>query len=253
MTPVTSIKSPEKSPAHNNRVLMLSVLCAVINMAAVTAAHGSDPIITASSSVSISASNAPSISADQQIFHGIFNDHPFWLRLQAPDKQFGKNRVCQLVYTQPDEKTLGGTSITDCPFILIDTTARIVAWNGRDKGSKIVPAAPTGYSITKESLHGEGLDREIHLADLTIPGDRAWDLHLAPVQLALTWKSGSTGTIRVIDFFGSRHAEKLTATWTDTNVAIAGTNYTITADKNGQLATLTTADGKAVLEIKSRQ
>jgi hypothetical protein len=232
---------------HERSQQRILLLCLFI--LSTTSLCAADPAINPTTNPTIN----PTIAAERQVIFGTFHNHPFWLNLKAPDPQYGKNRFCELVYTQPDEKTLAGTTISDCPFLLIDNTARVVAWNGRDKGSKIIPAAPNGYAITKESAHGEGLDREIQLADMTINGDRAWDLHLAPVHLALTWKSGSTGTIRVIDFFGPRHAEKLTATWTDTNIAIAGTNYTITADKNGQLATLTTADGKTVLEVKSRQ
>jgi hypothetical protein len=188
-----------------------------------------------------------------QVIHGTFQGQPFWLRLQAPDKQFGNNRVIELVYTPPTVAELKGTHITDCPFLLVDNAARIVAWNGRDIGSKVVPAAPTGYTITHERLMGEGDDRTITLENITVPGATAWDLRIAPILLALTWKADSAATVRLIDFFGPRHGEALVLSWEGTAVTIAGNQYTITPNQTGHLAALTAADGSKLITIAGRE
>ena len=60
------------------------------------------------------------------VMHGTFANAKFWFRLQVPDKQFGVNRVCELVYTPPSASDLGGTQMSDCPFLL----ARLVSLLG---------------------------------------------------------------------------------------------------------------------------
>ena len=186
-------------------------------------------------------------------FHGTFANAPFWFRLQAPDKQFGKNRVCELVYTPPKVEELAGTHLSDCPFLLVDAAARIVAWNGRDIGTKAVPAAPTGYQVTHERSVGTGEDRQISLDDIKIPGDLGWDLRIAPILLALTWKPDTSASVRLIDLFGPRHAEALTLSWKNTAVTMAGVQYTITQNAQGQLATLTAADGTNLITVMAHQ
>jgi hypothetical protein len=195
----------------------------------------------------------PLLADDPQELHGTFAGQRFWLRLLPPDQQFGKNRVLQLVYTPPAESVLDGAHLSDCPFLLINQQARIVAWNGRDTGSKAVPAAPTGYAITREVSVPEGDDRRIDLQTRTIPGERGWDLHVAPLLLALVWRPGSNADLRAVDLFGPRHAQALRITWQDTRITIAGTACTITADAHGRLHTLTAADGSPLLTIAARQ
>ena len=192
------------------------------------------------------------VDAAQQDVHGTFAGEKFWMRLSPPDKQFGSNRVLQLVYTPPAESETGGAHLSDCPFLLLDPQLRIVAWNGRDTGSKAVPGAPDGYAITREVTVARDQDKGIDLQPRTIAGERGWDLRSAPLLLALGWRSGTTSTARVVDLFGPRHADKLTLAWQDTAVTIAGTAYTVTPDENGRLKSLATADGAVVLTVAGR-
>ncbi len=195
----------------------------------------------------------PTIPNGVHVFHGKFNGQPFWFRLQAPNKQFGENRVCELVYSPPTTASFNQTHISDCPLLLVDNAARIVAWNGRDIGTKAVPAAPSGYSVTREYFEGEGEKRLIKLDTATIPGGTGWDLHIAPILLALTWKADSTGAVRVVDLFGTRQKESLAASWNGTTATIADVQYTITVDKDGKLAALTAPDATKTLEITTRE
>lgn len=192
------------------------------------------------------------VDTSQHELHGNFAGQPFWARLTLPEKQFGNNRVMQLVYTPPSDADLGGAHLSDCPFLLLDTHLRIVAWNGRDTGTQAVPGAPNGYSITREVSIVEGDDKRIDLEQRTITGERGWDLRAAPVLLALGWRSGSTFTTRAIDLFGPRHGEALTITWQDTAVTIAGTTYTAIPDEQGRLKSLTNADGTVLLSVTTR-
>ena len=201
---------------------------------------------------SLLSAGEPLIDKTQQELHGTFAGQPFWARLTLPEKQFGNNRVLQLVYTPASDADLGGAHLSDCPFLLLDPQLHIVAWNGRDTGTQAVPAAPSGYSITREVSLVEGDDKRIDLQQRTITGERGWDLRAAPILLALGWRRGSTFTARAIDLFGPRHGEALTITWQDTAVTIAGTAYTAVADENGRLKNLTAADGSALLTVTTR-
>lgn len=194
----------------------------------------------------------PLIDNTQHELHGTFAGQPFWGRLTLPEKQFGNNRVLQLVYTPANVADLGGAHLSDCPFLLLDPQLRIVAWNGRDTGTQAVPAAPSGYSITQEVSIVEGDDKRIDLQQRTIIGERGWDLRAAPVLLALGWRRGSSFTTRVIDLFGPRHSEALTITWQDAAVTIAGTTYTVMPDEQGRLKSLITSDGSALISVTTR-
>jgi hypothetical protein len=193
------------------------------------------------------------VAPEQQELHGTFAGQRFWMRLLPADKQFGGNRVLNLVYTPPAESELAGAHLSDCPFLLLDPHLRLIAWNGRDTGSKAVPAAPDGYTVTREVNLTEGDDTRLDLQNRTIPGERGWDLRAAPLLLALGWRSGTSATIRAIDLFGPRHTEALTVTWQDTAVTIGGTAYTAVPDTAGALKTLTATDGTQVLTVAARQ
>ena len=188
----------------------------------------------------------------QQELHGTFAGQPFWLRLLPADKQFAGNRVLQLVYTPPSETELVGARINDCPFLLVNDHLLLVALNGRDSGSKVVPSAPKGYAVTREITVADGAEQRIDLEHRTITGELGWDLRLAPIVLSLGWRSDTNADIRLIDLFGPRHAEKLNLTWNHTAVTIAGTAYTITPDKTGHLHTVTAADGTVLLTVTGR-
>lgn len=194
----------------------------------------------------------PLVDASQQELHGTFAGQPFWARLTLPEKQFGNNRVLQLVYTPPSDADLGGAHLSDCPFLLLDPQLRVVAWNGRDSGTQAVPAAPSGYGITREVSIVDGDDKRIDLQQRTIAGERGWDLRAAPILLAIGWRSSSSFTTRAIDLFGPRHGEALTISWQDAAVTIAGTGYTIVPDEQGRLKSLTAADGTVLLSVTAR-
>jgi hypothetical protein len=194
----------------------------------------------------------PTVDPAQQELHGTFAGQPFWMRLLPADKQFGNNRVLNLVYTPPAESEVAGAHLSDCPFLLLDPRLRLVAWNGRDTGTKAVPAAPSGYAITREVSVKDGDDTRIDLQQRTVAGERGWDLRAAPLLLALAWQRGTNATIRLVDLFGPRHSEALTLTWQDGTVTIAGTAYTATADDAGMLKALTAADGTVLLTVGGR-
>jgi hypothetical protein len=198
------------------------------------------------------AGEPPLVDATQHELHGTFAGQPFWARLTLPDKQFGNNRVLQLVYTPASDADLGGAHLSDCPFLLLDPHLRIVAWNGRDSGTQAVPAAPSGYSITREVSIVEGGDKRIDLQQRAISGERGWDLRAAPVLLALGWRRGSSFTTRAIDLFGPRHSEALTITWQDAAITIAGSAYTVIPDEHGRLKSLTAADGTTLISVTTR-
>jgi hypothetical protein len=194
------------------------------------------------------AAALPTVDAAQQELHGTIAGQRFWARLTPADKQFGNNRVMQLVYTPPASKELDGAHVSDCPFLLIDPQLRVVAWNGRDSGSKALPGAPNGYAVTRE-LAAANDDKGIELASRAIPGERGWDLRIAPILLAIGWKAKTSASVRVVDLFGPRHAEAMTLTWADTAVTVAGVPYTITPDEAGRLKSLAGADGATVLTV----
>jgi hypothetical protein len=192
------------------------------------------------------------VDTTQQELHGTFAGQPFWARLTPPDKQFGNNRVLQLVYTPPGDADLGGVHLSDCPFLLLDPHLRIVAWNGRDTGTQAVPGAPNGYSITREVSVVEGNDKRIDLQQRTLTGERGWDLRTAPILLALGWRSGTSFSTRALDLFGPRHAEPLVIAWQDAAITIAGVPYTAAPDEQGRLKTLAAADGSVLITVAAR-
>ncbi len=209
-------------------------------------------LMAAEPEAAATAVTLPNVDAPQQELHGTFAGQRFWARLTPADKQFGNNRVMQLVYTPPIAAELGGAHLSDCPFLLVDPHMRVVAWNGRDSGSKAVPAAPSGYAITRETTIGDGVDKRIDLVARTLAGERGWDLRIAPVLLAIGWRPTGTASVRVVDLFGPRSAESMTLTWNDTAVTIAGIMYTVVADEAGRLKSLNAADGSAVLTVAGR-
>jgi hypothetical protein len=181
--------------------------------------------------------------------HGRLDGQPFWARLLAPDATFNHHRVLQLVYAPPAPEAVAGARLADCPFVLIDGNARVVAWNGRDSLSQVVPAAPSGYSVVRELSTGEGDAASLSSDKRTIRGERGWDLHLAPLLLALTWTAGATGEVAVVDLFGAREKDALRASWNGEKVTIGGDGYTAAADGQGRLARLVDALGMARIEV----
>jgi hypothetical protein len=194
----------------------------------------------------------PALPAAAQELHGTLDGQRFWVRLKAPDPQFKGNRVLELVYTPPSAERLAGAVLSDVPFLLVDDRLRIVAWNGRDTGSTVTPAAPTGYRVGRDLEKGEGTDRHVENEKRAIPGERGWDLHLAPVLLALGWSKDTSASVRAVDLFGARHAEALTVAWTGTAANVAGRPLTIVPDAEGRVQEVKDADGKVVLAVAGR-
>jgi hypothetical protein len=184
--------------------------------------------------------------------HGRFNDQPFWLRL-LPDDPAKGGRIMQLVYTPPALGEINNTVLIDCPFLLLDAHAGILAWNGRGGLSEITRAADKSYKIVREIQVGEG---DASLTDskmrTTIPIEPLWDLRLAPIMLALTWKADASARMRLMDFFGPRITEELYVEWVGTDVTLAGVKYAVSTDDMRHFQALNDGQGRAIIAIEGR-
>jgi hypothetical protein len=221
----------------------------VLLIAAISPGHGR----LGAAEATLDETNQVSIDGQTFTVNGTWNGQPFWARLLKPDPHFGNHRVLQLLWTPPLPSDLDGVHLADCPFLLLDEQARVVAWNGRDSISQITPSGADSYKVSRELSRKTGTDTQPVVGNRTIGGGRGWDLHLAPLLLALSWKAGSNAHVHVIDFFGSHAAEKMSAQWHDQEAVINSISYHITADALGHLAKMTDASGALCLEVASRQ
>ncbi len=199
----------------------------------------------------LDASEPALIHAGVIEFHGTLKGQPFWAKLLPPDRQFGGNRVLQLVYTPPTAAETGDASLVDHPFILLDAQARVVAWNGRESLTQALPdGGGKAYRVQRELDLGS---TEVVRSDARVvsPG-RAWELSVAPLLLALTWKAAGQGDVPVVDLFGPRHADLMTATWSGTAASLAGMDWVVSPDAHGFVAGLTAADGRPILIVTER-
>lgn len=194
----------------------------------------------------------PRLPAGQVELHGTLDGAEFWARLLPPDAAYGGNRILQLVWQPPAPDRLAGAHVSDCPFVLLDEHARVVAFNGRETMAQALPAAPDGYSVTRELADGEGQDARPLPEERTVRGERGWDLHLAPVLLALAWDPRTQTRVRVVDLFGARHEEAMLATWDGTRGELAGAALTIEVDDAGALRRILGADGQPRLAVAGR-
>jgi hypothetical protein len=193
------------------------------------------------------------MAAPDQELHGTWGGQPFWARLRSPDPRFGGKRALEVVYTPPTPEALGRVVVSDCPFVLVDDQLRVIAWNGRDTASQVVPnAKPPGYKVTRDVLIGEGGEQHNDPQVRVIPGSPVWELRLAPLQLAIAWHTGGNGRTGLVDLFGTRAAEHPTLTWTGAQVTLDGAAFTVEAAADGSLKRLLDAQGKAVLEVAGR-
>jgi len=190
--------------------------------------------------------NAPTVVTE---LHGTFRGERFWMRLNLPDKRFNGQRMLELLYTPPKPAEIAGALLVDCPFLLLDDHLRLLAWNGRDTTQRVLPTAK-GYAITRafESATEDGKDVAPDSDERTIAMARGWDERLAPLLLAVAWRSGSTGEVPIADLFGPPGTVS-TISWTDGAVIIAGRPHRDQADANGRLARLNDAAGTAVLTV----
>jgi hypothetical protein len=196
----------------------------------------------------------PKLDPAQQEIHGRLFGNRFWARLLTSDKQFGGNRKLELVYTPPAPAAIAGTVLSDCPFLLLDDHARIVAWNGREGLSNVLRASdPDGYKVSREVHESTDVDAPSTAKNRTIGGARAFDLHLAPLLVALAWRPEGTAKVPVVDLFGARAAENLEAGWSSAGVEIAGERYTVEPDPQGRLLRLRDAKGVEVVTIEGRK
>ncbi|HYE04755.1 MAG TPA: hypothetical protein VEL07_04460 [Planctomycetota bacterium] len=196
---------------------------------------------------------SPTIEAAQQELHGVLRGEPFWCRLLPSDKGLNGRRVLHLVYSPPSIAELGGAQLSDTPYVLLDDHARVVAWNGRHSLSNVHPhRAKDGYRIVREIPRGEGEAAQPGAEERRIAGPMAYDLRLAPVLLALVWRSGSQGAVPVVDLFGARHDERIELKWNGAEATIGAEAWRIEADEAGRLRRIVAADGTAIIEVAGR-
>jgi hypothetical protein len=226
-------------------VSALLAACLLLPGALRAAAAPSDP---AGASASL-----PVLAAAEQELHGTWGGQPFWARLRSADARFGGKRALEVVYTPPAPETIERVVLSDCPFVLVDDQLRVIAWNGRDTASQVVPSAkPPGYKVTRDVLVGEGGEQRNDPQVRVLAGSPAWDLHLAPLLLALAWHAGGAGQTRLVDLFGARAADQLALSWSGAQVTLAGAACTAEPAADGSLKRLLDAQGKAVLEVTGR-
>lgn len=209
-----------------------------------------DPELGPQLSLPTPAAALPTLPETQQEMHGTFLGQPFWSRLLTADAN--GRRELQLVYTPPAHELLDGAILVDCPFLQLDRHAGILAWNGRGHLSEISrDKEDKTYKVIREVQVGEG-DAAKSTAKLrTLTIEPVWDLRLAPVLLALSWRPDSSGRIRLMDFFGPRIQDELYIEWSDRGVTLAGEAYSIVG--NPGFERLEDTGGRVVLEIEGRQ
>lgn len=191
----------------------------------------------------------PAFISDKQLeCHGEFQGHRFWMRLLPLDKQFG-GRVLQLVYTQPTPETLGGTVLVDHPFILLDPRGAILAWNERQEGVSGIVLKDKTYSVTLGRFEGVKENAQLKQIDRKAPVNAPlWDTSVAPLILALCWKDGER-SVSSLNFFQQEPPKPLKISWNTTTMTIGTDTWTIGADAQGRLKTLTKADKTLTLQI----
>ena len=171
----------------------------------------------------------------------------FWLRLLPPDKEFAGNRVVQVVYTPPGTAALGGTHLTDVPFILLDAHSRILAWNDRKGMSQMTPgkAGTATYVVSRDRTPTD--HTQIVTDEKTIPGERAWDRTLAPLLLTLAWRPQQNVMLPCVDLFGDETIS--TVSWNGPAVSLAGQDLQVEADASGRVKRLVDVHGDPLVTI----
>lgn len=179
--------------------------------------------------------------------HGTWSGEPYWARLHAAEH--GKPaRLLELEWTPPDPAVLGGVRLVDCPLLLLDEHARLVAWNGRDSLSQARLGTPDGYEIDRE-IASSNPETPPQARHRILHGPRLWDLHLAPLLLALCWRADAAAEIQVYDLFGAQADPHLTVTWHGSDGQIAGEAVRIVAQGDHCARLLDAAHGDALLTV----
>ncbi len=188
----------------------------------------------------------PSLPVGTLELHGSWDGQPFWARVLPPDAKFGGKRLMQLSWQPPKPEAVGGTRLIDCPFVLLDDQARVVAWNGRDTLTQAEPGTPDGYQVTREVEQGSGDAAKTVERRRIIHGPRGWDLQLAPLLLAMTWHDASSAQVPIVDLFGMRGDHQLALRWKDRSAEIAGQALLVEPAADGSCRRLLDASNGAV-------
>jgi hypothetical protein len=190
----------------------------------------------------------PVAPAGQVELHGRLRGQPFWLRLSPPQPELGGKRRLDLLFTPPAPAEISGSLMHDSPVLVVDEHLGLIRWDNRDGATGLTrTAAPDGYKLMRE-VHGA--EDRIELLQRSLPGEPAWDLHLAPLLVAIVWRGDAPpSAMRTVDFWGPRAAEPLRTTIAGTAVVIGGSATTASADPAGRLRALVGADGAALLTV----
>jgi hypothetical protein len=170
----------------------------------------------------------------------------FWLRLLPTDPVYGRNRILQVVYTPPPPAALGGTHLSDTPFVLLDPRSRLMAWNDRGSSSQMQPA--TGmYIVGRDRTTSD--DTNIIVDEKKFSVERGWDRSLVPLLLALLWQAESTASLPCVDLFGDAPTTMLS--WHGPLVTCGQDTWRVVADANGRLAKLLDAQGGELVSVSA--
>lgn len=202
----------------------------------------------------VEAGDPPVAPAGTASLHGLWRTSEggkperFWARLLSIEKRFGGHRMLQVVYDPPPRAAMGGTVLVDHPFALLDDRLRLVAWNGRHTLTRVVRIkGEAGYQVTRELQIGEGKDARPTSQEATLPGPRTWERHLAPLLLALVWRSGSSGSAPVSDPLGG--GPSWTLSWDGVQVRFGERQHRIEQDAQGRLHRLLDPADQPVLVV----
>lgn len=195
------------------------------------------------------AAHAPALRGPGVIeFHGVLRGERFWARLLPYDATFG-GRLLQVVYTAPKPEQLAGTHLDDHPYVLLDDAARVLAWNERSNLSTLRREGE-GYRVTLERNRSTGADAVMDEVPRRLKGPAAWDLRLAPLLVALSWRPGQDIRVPAADFFGPEPLKAGPVSWQGAAALITGEEpLRIESDGQGRLTALRRDDGSELLRI----
>ncbi|MDA3963840.1 MAG: hypothetical protein PF961_23875 [Planctomycetota bacterium] len=218
------------------------------------AADASEPAesVLADGATAVAEVALPALPDGQFECDGTWQGERFWLRLGPSNAAFG-GRVLQVLYTQPTPDELGGTLLDPHPWVLLDDALLIQAWMERSRLSQAEyrdDDEPAGYRVRHEIERTVGGDIFTAERSDKRPGPKAWDRRLAPLLLAMVWRSNTNGSVPLLDLFDAE--PKLGALrWNDTAVTIAGEEFVVQADESGQLKRLLDTKRKPVLSVRA--
>jgi len=181
---------------------------------------------------------------------GVFDGKPLWARWLPKDPAFDHQRVLQVVYAPPAPAQLDHVQLSDCPFILLDAEARIVAWNGRSTASAVV-STTKGYRITRELDIPN--DQQLRHDERVLTTPKTWDLRLVPLHLALVWSAKGSGTASAVDLFATKPGAPVVITWSPGRLTVGPATWRPHPDGAGHLHQLFDSEGRERLRIDTRK